>query len=256
MTQEDVLKEELVVEDSQEVLPTDQEGTTTLNAAVETAASEATVAALEEGETEPEAQPVADEEAEEVEEAPEVDALVPLDQIPENAAWYVVHTYSGYENKVKRNLEYRVRSAGMEHKIFRVIVPVEEEVDIKEGKRRVVERRIFPGYVFVQMIMDDEAWYLVRNTPGVTGFVGSGSRPTPLRDEEVEAILKRMEAEQPTVRVSFREGQRVRIVDGPFTDFHGIVDEIDMQRGKVRLLVSFFGRETPVELDFLQVEKA
>ena len=273
MTQEDVLKEELLVEDPQEVLPADpQEATTTLSAAVETAeapeaeavafeeeAAEAEAVSFEEETAESEAQPAAEaeaEEAEEAEEAQEVDSLVPLDQIPEDAAWYVVHTYSGYENKVKRNLEYRVRSAGMEHKIFRVIVPVEEEVDIKEGKRRVVERRIFPGYVFVQMIMDDEAWYLVRNTPGVTGFVGSGSRPTPLRDEEVEAILKRMEAEQPTVRVSFREGQRVRIVDGPFTDFHGIVDEIDMQRGKVRLLVSFFGRETPVELDFLQVEKA
>jgi len=256
MTQEEVLKEEVIIEEPQETLPSDPETialeeTGTLNAtAGEAGAPGAAVAALEEEQAEPEAQ-TAEEEAEE-----KVDALVPLDQIPENAAWYVVHTYSGYENKVKRNLEYRVRSAGMEHKIFRVIVPVEEEVDIKEGRRRVVERRIFPGYVFVQMIMDDEAWYLVRNTPGVTGFVGSGSRPTPLRDEEVEAILKRMEAEQPTVRVSFREGQRVRIVDGPFTDFHGIVDEIDMQRGKVRLLVSFFGRETPVELDFLQVEKA
>ncbi|MFQ5855951.1 MAG: transcription termination/antitermination protein NusG [Anaerolineae bacterium] len=175
--------------------------------------------------------------------------------MPEEAAWYVVHTYSGYENKVKHNLEYRVESVGMQDRIFRVVVPVEEEVDIKEGQRRVVERRVFPGYVFVQMLMDDDAWYIVHNTPGVTGFVGSGTQPTPLRDDEVERILRRIEAEEPTVRVSFREGQRVRIVDGPFTDFHGTVDEIDMQRGKVRLLVSFFGRETPVELDLLQVEK-
>ncbi|RME43162.1 MAG: transcription termination/antitermination protein NusG [Chloroflexi bacterium] len=196
-----------------------------------------------------------DTEGDDEDEIEALEGLVPPEDIPENAAWYVVHTYSGYENKVKRNLEYRVESAGMQDRIFRVVVPVEEEVDIKEGQRRVVERRIFPGYVFVQMLMDDEAWYLVHNTPGVTGFVGSGTKPTPLRDEEVERILKRIEAEEPTVRVSFREGQRVRIVDGPFTDFHGIVDEIDMQRGKVRLLVSFFGRETPVELDLLQVEK-
>lgn len=191
-----------------------------------------------------------------VEDEPEEpDGLISPEDIPAGAAWYVVHTYSGYENKVKNNLEYRVQSTGMQDRIFRVIVPVEEEVDIKEGQRRVIERRVFPGYVFVQMLMDDEAWYAIHNTPGVTGFVGSGTRPTPLRDEEVERILRRIESEEPTVRVSFREGQRVRIVDGPFTDFHGIVDEIDMQRGKVRLLVSFFGRETPVELDLLQVEK-
>jgi transcriptional antiterminator NusG len=143
----------------------------------------------------------------------------------------------------------------MKDRIFRVVVPVEEEVDIKEGQRRVVERRIYPGYVFVHMVLDDEVWYAIHNTPGVTGFVGSGTKPTPLRGDEVERILKRIEAEEPTVRVSFREGQRVRIVDGPFSDFHGIVNEIDMARGKVRLMVSFFGRETPVELDLLQVEK-
>lgn len=203
------------------------------------------------------AEPQPDEEVEAEPDAEEMayDALIPLEEIPDNAAWYVVHTYSGYENKVKRNLEYRVESTGMQHQIFRIVVPVEEEVDIKEGQRRVVERRVFPGYVFVQMLMDDEAWHLVHNTPGVTSFVGSGTKPTPLRDAEVERILRRIEAEEPTVRVSFREGQRVRIVDGPFSDFHGVVDEIDMERGKVRLLVSFFGRETPVELDLLQVEK-
>jgi len=181
--------------------------------------------------------------------------------VPEEADWYVVHTYSGYENKVKRNLEHRIESMGMLDRIFHVVVPVEEEVDIKDGQRRIVERKIFPGYVLVCLILDDESWSVVRNTPGVTGFVGTGGqgverlKPTPLRPDEVEKILRRMDAEEPTIRVSFRSGQNVRIVDGPFTDFHGIVDTIDMERGKVRLMVNFFGRETPVELDFLQVEK-
>ena len=170
-------------------------------------------------------------------------------------AWYVVHCYSGHENKVKHNLEQRIESMGMKDKIFEVIVPTEEEVEIKDGKRRVVERRIFPGYILVNMIMTEESWYVVRNTPGVTGFVGMGSKPTPLRPEEVAQILKRMEVETPRVRVTFREGDRVRIIEGPFNDFRGTVAEVDMERGKVRVLVNFFGRETPVELDFLQVEK-
>lgn len=179
--------------------------------------------------------------------------------IPEEAEWFVVHTYSGYENKVKQNLELRIESMGMHDQIFQVVVPVEEEVDIKDGQRRIVERKIFPGYVLVRMILSDQSWSVVRNTPAVTGFVGSqmGERvkPVPLRPEDVDKILRRMEAEEPTIRVSFREGQNVRIVDGPFTDFHGVIDAIDMERGKVRLMVNFFGRETPVELDFLQVEK-
>ncbi len=171
-------------------------------------------------------------------------------------AWYVVHCYSGSENKVKRNLEQRVESMGMKDKIFEVIVPTEEEIEIKDGKRRVVERRIFPGYVLVNMIMDEDSWYVVRNTPGVTGFVGMGNKPTPLRPEEVAQILKRMESETPRIKVTFEPGQRVRIIDGPFRDFTGKVADIDMERAKVRVLVNFFGRETPVELDFLQVEKA
>ncbi len=171
-------------------------------------------------------------------------------------AWYVVHCYSGSENKVKRNLEQRVESMGMKDKIFEVIVPTEEEIEIKDGKRRVVERRIFPGYVLVNMIMDEDSWYVVRNTPGVTGFVGLGNKPTPLRPEEVANILKRMESETPRIKVTFEPGQRVRIIDGPFRDFTGKVAAIDMERAKVRVLVNFFGRETPVELDFLQVEKA
>jgi len=171
-------------------------------------------------------------------------------------AWYVVHCYSGYENKVRHNLEQRIESMGMKDKIFDVVVPTEEEIEVKEGKRRTVERRVFPGYILVNMIMTEESWYVVRNTPGVTGFVGMGNTPTALRTEEVATIIKRMEAEAPRIKVTFKSGERVRIVDGPFNDFRGTVSEIDMERAKVRVMVNFFGRETPVELDFLQVEKA
>jgi len=169
--------------------------------------------------------------------------------------WYVIHSYSGYENKVKKNLEHRIESLGMQDKIFEVVVPTEEEIELKDGQRRTVERRIFPGYILVDMIMGEDSWYVVRNTPGVTGFVGSIRKPTPLRPRDVDRILKRMRAETPRVKVSFLPGQKVRICDGPFEDFVGAVDEIYPDKGKVRILVSFFGRETPVELDFLQVEK-
>ena len=169
--------------------------------------------------------------------------------------WFVIHCYSGYENKVRHNLEQRIESMGMKGKIFDVVVPTEEEIEVKDGKRRTVERRVFPGYLLVQMIMSEDSWYVVRNTPGVTGFVGMGNVPTPLRPEEVAQILRRMEAEAPKVKVTFKPSQKVRIVDGPFNDFIGTVAEIDMDRAKVRVMVSFFGRETPVELDFLQVEK-
>jgi len=174
----------------------------------------------------------------------------------EQAAWYVVHCYSGYENKVRHNLEQRIETMGMKDMIFDVVVPTQEEIEVREGKRRTVERHIFPGYVLVNMILTEESWYVVRNTPGVTGFVGMGNNPTPLRPEEVAQIVKRMEADAPTVKVTFKVGERVRIIDGPFNDFRGVVAEIDMERTKVRVMVSFFGRETPVELDFLQVEKA
>jgi transcriptional antiterminator NusG len=177
-------------------------------------------------------------------------------QEADGRAWYVVHCYSGYENKVRHNLEQRIESMGMKDKIFDVVVPTEEEIEVKEGKRRTVERRVFPGYILVNMIMGEESWYVVRNTPGVTGFVGMGNAPTPLRPEEVSQIIKRMEAEAPRIKVTFKSGERVRIVDGPFNDFRGTVSEIDMERAKVRVMVNFFGRETPVELDFLQVEKA
>jgi transcriptional antiterminator NusG len=170
--------------------------------------------------------------------------------------WYVIHCYSGYENKVRHNLEQRIESMGMKDRIFDVVVPTEEEIEVKDGKRRTVERRVFPGYILVQMLLTEESWYVVRNTPGVTGFVGMGNEPTPLRPEEVAQIVRRMEAEAPRVKVTYKAGQKVRIIDGPFNDFIGTVDDIDMERAKVRVMVSFFGRETPVELDFLQVEKA
>ena len=173
----------------------------------------------------------------------------------DEASWFVIHCYSGYENKVKYNLEQRLETMEMQDQIFAIEVPTEDEIEVKEGKRRTVKRRIFPGYILVQMQMNDDSWYVVRNTPGVTGFVGMGTRPTPLRTEEVHGIMKRMEAEAPKIKVTFSTGQKVRIIDGPFNDFMGIVEEIDIDRAKVRVFVSFFGRETPVELDFLQVEK-
>jgi len=182
--------------------------------------------------------------------------LPPLEAHVEGPAWYVIHCYSGYENKVRHNLEQRIETMGMKDMIFDVVIPTQEEIEVKEGKRRTVERHIFPGYVLVNLILTEESWYVVRNTPGVTGFVGMGNSPTALRPEEVSQIVKRMEAEAPTVKVTYKVGERVRIVDGPFNDFRGMVAEIDMERTKVRVMVSFFGRETPVELDFLQVEKA
>ncbi len=176
-------------------------------------------------------------------------------QVPEGAQWFVVHTYSGYENKVKQNLEQRVRSMGVSDRIFGVLVPTEEEIEIRDGQRRTVQRKIFPGYILVQMLLSDETWHVVRHTPGVTGFVGPGSDPVALPEHEVQAILKQIEAEAPKIRVEFSIGQAVRIVDGPFTDFEGVVDDIDQEKGKVRVLVSFFGRETPIELDFMQIER-
>ncbi len=170
--------------------------------------------------------------------------------------WFVIHCYSGYENKVRYNLEQRIETMDMKNKIFDVVVPTEEEIEVKDGKRRTVERRVFPGYILVQMILDEDSWYVVRNTPGVTGFVGMGNEPTPLRPEEVAKIVKRMEADAPRIKLAYSIGQKVRIIDGPFNDFIGTVADIDMERAMVRVMVSFFGRETPVELDFLQVDKA
>jgi transcriptional antiterminator NusG len=170
--------------------------------------------------------------------------------------WYVVHCYSGYENKVHHAILQRIETMGMEDMIFDVVVPTEEQIEIKDGKRRTVERRVFPGYILVQMIMDEESWFVVRNTPGVTGFVGMGNTPTPLTEQEVNNIMQRMEADAPVINVTYKPGQKVRIIDGPFNDIVGVVEEIDLERAKVRVMVSFFGRETPVELDFLQVEQS
>lgn len=172
--------------------------------------------------------------------------------------WYVVHTYSGYENKVKTNLEKRVESMGMQDKIFRVIVPEEEETDIKNGKKKVVKRKVFPGYVLVELIMTDDSWYVVRNTPGVTGFVGSagsGSKPTPLMPEEINTILKSLGVEEKRIDVDFETGENVRVKEGPFTNYSGTIEEIDKDKGKLKVLVNMFGRDTPVELEFAQIEK-
>lgn len=172
--------------------------------------------------------------------------------------WYVVHTYSGYENKVKANLEKRVESMGMEDKIFRVIVPEEEESEIKNGKKKVTMKKVFPGYVLVELVMTDDSWYVVRNTPGVTGFVGSagsGSKPTPLLPEEANAILKRMGMEEKRIDINFELNETVRVNEGPFANFTGPIKEIDKDKGKIKVFVNMFGRDTLVELDFTQIDK-
>ncbi len=169
--------------------------------------------------------------------------------------WYIIHAYSGYEERVKKNLEQRIRSMDAEDDVFQVVVPTVQEIEVRGGQRRTVTKRVFPGYVLVEMRMNDESWNVVRNTPGVTSFVGLGNKPIPLEEEEVQVILRQMEAEAPRVKVGFSKGQSVRIIEGPFIDFIGVVDELSTEKGKVKVLVSFFGRETPVELDLLQVEK-
>jgi transcriptional antiterminator NusG len=169
--------------------------------------------------------------------------------------WYVIHTYSGHEERVKKNLEQRVKFMDSGNEILQVVIPTEDEIEVRAGRRRTVTKKILPGYVLVQMKMDENTWAVVRNTPGVTGFVGSGNTPTPLEEKEVGEILKQMSAEAPRVKVGFRKGQSIRVTDGPFIDFVGIVDEINMEKGKVKVLLSLFGQETPVELDFLQIDK-
>lgn len=190
-----------------------------------------------------------------VEDRPPDDEQLAEEVSEEQAQWYVVHCYSGYENKVKKNLEHRIESMRMQNFIRDVIVPTEEQVELRDGQRRIVERRIYPGYVLVRMVLNEESWYVVRNTPGVTGFVGIGNKPTPLRQEEVDKIMRRMEAEEPTPQVKVKAGDKVRIVEGSFTDFHGTVDEVYPDKGKARVLVSFFNRETPIEVDLLQIER-
>lgn len=173
----------------------------------------------------------------------------------EDAHWYTIHTYAGYENAVERNLKQRIESLGMEGKIFDVVVPTEKKIRVKAGKRIIEEEKIYPGYILVRMIVDDDSWFVVRNTPRVTGFVGSGNTPVPMEDAEVTTLMKRMKAEAPKHRIDLMKGDAVVISDGPFKDLEGKVGEIDEDRGKVKIMVSMFGRETPVELDFLQIRK-
>ena len=176
-------------------------------------------------------------------------------QVSHGRNWYVLHTYSGYEEAVARNLKQRIESMGMEDKIFNVLVPTEKKIKIKSGKRKVVEEKVYPGYVLVEMIVTDDSWYVVRNTPRVTGFVGSGTVPTPVSPEEIKELQKRMGVEEPRYKIDVAPGDSVKITDGPFKDTDGKVAEIDEERGRVKVLISLFGRETPVELDFLQIKK-
>lgn len=169
--------------------------------------------------------------------------------------WYVVHTYSGHENKVAATLKQKIKASGFEDRIFEILVPTQEKIEVREGKKVTLQEKIFPGYILVKMILNDESWHAVRSTPGVTSFVGTGNKPTPLEEKEVNTIQKFSELEAPTYKASFTLGEAVRIVDGPFAEFLGTVDEINEEKGKVKVLVSIFGRETPVELDFLQVTK-
>lgn len=169
--------------------------------------------------------------------------------------WFVIHTYAGYENKVKNNLESRISSMDMEGKIFDIIIPVEDVVEIKGRKKTISQKRVFPGYILVQMYLDDDSWFVVRNTPGVTGFVGAGAKPTPLSKDEVDRILRKVGFEKPKPKTEFEEGQSVRVVKGPFVDFSGTISEIDVDKGKMKVHISIFGRETPVELTFDQVAK-
>ena len=172
-----------------------------------------------------------------------------------NQAWYVIYAYSGHEEKVKGNLLKRIESMSMQEQILQVVVPMVDEIELKDGKRRHVQKRIFPGYILVQMVMTNESWFVVRNTPGVTSFVGNVNAPVALAEKEVEAIMQRMHQDAPKIRFEFTVGESVRIVEGPFNDFHGKVDEINPDKGKLKVMVNMFGRETPVELDLLQVEK-
>ncbi len=180
---------------------------------------------------------------------------MPKQRLPQQKNWYVIHTYSGYEDAVANGLKQRVESLGIEDKIFNVLVPKEKKIKIKNGKRKVIEEKIYPGYVLVEMIVTDDSWYIVRNTPNVTGFVGVGTTPVPISFQEIEILKKRMGIEAPQYKIDVRAGDSVKIVDGPFKDFDGKVSEIDEEKGKIKVLVNMFGRDTPVELDSLQIKK-
>jgi len=180
---------------------------------------------------------------------------MPRQVLPQQRNWYVIHTYSGYEDAVAKNLKQRIESLGMEDKIFNVLVPKEKKIKIKNGKRKVIEEKIYPGYVLVEMMVTDDSWYVVRNTPNVTGFVGAGTTPVPVSSTEIDILKKKMGVESPQYKIEVRPGDSVKIVDGPFKDFDGKVSEVDEERGKVKVLVNMFGRDTPVELDSLQIKK-
>ncbi len=180
---------------------------------------------------------------------------MPKQQLDQQKRWYVLHTYAGYEDAVAYNLKQRIESLDMSDKIFSVLVPKEKKIKIKGGKRQIVEEKIFPGYVLVEMIVTDDSWYVVRNTPRVTGFIGAGTTPVPISSEEIKTLQKRMGVEEPTYKIDVGVGDAVKIVDGPFKELDGKINEVDRTRGKVKVLVNMFGRETPVELDFLQVKK-
>ena len=180
---------------------------------------------------------------------------MPKQATTEERHWYAIHTYSGYEDNVTRNLKQRVESLGFENKIFNVLVPKEKKIRIKGGKRETIEEKLYAGYVLVEMIVDDASWYVVRNTPNVTGFIGAGTIPTPLAAEEIEILMKRMGVQEPKYKIDIAVGDRVKITDGPFKDFDGKVSDVDPEKGRIKVLVTIFGRETPVELDFLQIKK-
>ena len=180
---------------------------------------------------------------------------MPKQRLPQQRNWYVIHTYSGYEDAVTKNLKQRIESLGMEDKIFSVIVPKEKKIKIKDGKRKVIEEKLFPGYVLVEMIVTDDSWYVVRNTPNVTGFGEAGTTPVPVPQEEIENLKKRMEIKVPQYKIEAKVGDPVKIIDGLFKDFDGKISEIDEERGKIKVLVNMFGRDTPVELDSLQIKK-
>ncbi len=180
---------------------------------------------------------------------------MPKQKLPQKRNWYVLHTYSGYEESVAKNLKQRIDSLSMEDKIFNVIVPKEQKIKIKDGKRKIIKEKIYPGYVLVEMIVTDDSWYVVRNTPNVTGFIGAGTTPIPVSKKEIDSLMERIEEKEPQYKIDVKPGDLVKITDGPFKDFDGKVSEIDEEKGKVKVLVNMFGRDTPVELDSLQIKK-
>ena len=180
---------------------------------------------------------------------------MPKQRLPQEKHWYVIHTYSGYEDAVARNLKQRIESLGMEDKIFNVVVPKEKKIKIKNGKRKITEEKIYPGYVIVEMIVSDDSWYVVRNTPNVTGFVGAGTTPIPVSLQEIDNLKKRMGVEEPKFKIDVKINEAIKITDGPFKDLDGKISEVDEERGKVKVLINMFGRDTPVELDSLQIKK-